>query len=50
MSVKATSVLRELGIMHLVLRHETYKTIFRMVIQALGKITDLLVTMGKIVC
>jgi hypothetical protein len=45
-----TSVVRELGIMHLVLGHETYKIAFGMVIRAFGKITNILVTVGRVVC
>jgi hypothetical protein len=50
MLIMAASVVRELGIMHLVLGHETYKTNYGMVTQALARIIDLLMTMGKIMC
>jgi hypothetical protein len=50
MLVVATNVVRELGIMHLVLGHETYKTLLRTIIQTLGRITDVPVTVGKVVC
>jgi hypothetical protein len=50
MLVMATSVVRELGIMHLVSKHETYKTTSEMVTQAFGRITNILVTMGRVVC
>jgi len=50
MLVMVASVVRELGIMHLVSRHETYKTTFKMVIRALGRITNILVIMGRVVC
>jgi hypothetical protein len=50
MLIMATIVVRELGIMHLVLGHETYKTTSGMVTQTLGRITDLLMTMAEIVC
>ncbi len=50
MLVMVASVIRELGIMHLVSRHETYKTTFGMVIHTLGKITNILVIMGRVVC
>jgi hypothetical protein len=47
MCVMAASVVKEFGIMHLVSGHETYKTTFGMITQALGRIIDILVTMGK---
>jgi hypothetical protein len=50
MSVMATNVVKELGIMHLVVGHETYKTAFGIVIQALGRIVELLVKVGGIIC
>ncbi len=50
MSVMATNVVRELGIMHLVASHETYKTASGIVIQALGRIVELLVKVGRIIC
>jgi hypothetical protein len=50
MSVMATSVVREFGIMHLVAGHETYKTTCGIVTQALGKITKLPVKVGGIIC
>jgi predicted aspartyl protease len=50
MSIMAANVVKELGIMHLVLGHETYKIAFGMVIQALGIIIDIPVTMGRVVC
>jgi hypothetical protein len=50
MLVMVATVVRELGIMHLVLGHETYKTTSGMVTQTLGRITDLLMTMAEIVC
>jgi predicted aspartyl protease len=39
MLVMTASVVRELGIMHLVFGHETYKTTFSIVTRALGRIT-----------
>jgi hypothetical protein len=45
----AASVVRKLGIMHLVLGHEMYKTTSRTIIQALGRIIDILITIGKVV-
>jgi predicted aspartyl protease len=50
MSVMATNVVRELGIMHLVVSHETYKIMSSIVTQALKRITELLIKMGGIIC
>jgi predicted aspartyl protease len=50
MSVMAASVVREFAIMHLVVGHETYKTAFGIMTQALGRITKLLVKVGGIMC
>jgi hypothetical protein len=50
MSVMATDVVKELGIMHLVAGHEIYKTTFSIVMQALGRITELLVKVEGIMC
>jgi predicted aspartyl protease len=50
MSVMAASVVREFGIMHLVVGHETYKTAFGIVTQALGRIVELPVKVGGIIC
>jgi uncharacterized PurR-regulated membrane protein YhhQ (DUF165 family) len=50
MSIMATSVVKELGIMHLVLGHETYKTTSNIITQALERIIDILITLGKVVC
>jgi hypothetical protein len=50
MFVMATSVVRELKIMHWVSRHETYKTIFGMITQALGIIIRIPMTKGKVIC
>jgi hypothetical protein len=47
MFVMAASVVKELKIMHLVLGHEIYKTTSSMITQALGRIIDILVTVGK---
>ncbi len=49
MSVMVTSVVKELGVIHLVSRHETYKTTSNIITQALGKITNILVIVGKVV-
>ncbi len=50
MSVMAVNVVRELGIMHLVAGHETYKTTSGIVTQALGRIVELPVKVGGIIC
>jgi predicted aspartyl protease len=50
MSVMATNVVRELGIMHLVVGHETYKMAFGIVTHALGRIIELPVKVGGIMC
>jgi hypothetical protein len=50
MSVMATSVVRELGIMHLVSSHETYKMTSGIMTQALGRIAELPVRVGGIIC
>ncbi len=47
MSILVAIVMRELGIMHLVTRLESYKTIYRVVTQAMGKIEGLLVWIGN---
>jgi predicted aspartyl protease len=50
MSVMATSTVRELGIMHLVSRHETYKTTSSTITIALGRLGDIHVRIGNVVC
>ncbi len=50
MFIMVTSVVRELKIMHLVSRHETYKTTSNMITQAFGRIIDIPMMMGKVVC
>jgi predicted aspartyl protease len=50
MLVMATSVVTELGIMHLVAGHETYKTTSGIVTHALRRITELPVKVGRIMC
>ncbi len=50
MLVMATNVITKLGIMHLVASHETYKIAFGIVTRALGRITELLVKVGGIIC
>jgi hypothetical protein len=50
MSVMAAVVVRELGMMHLVSRSETYKTASRIVTQAMGRIDELSVKAGGVQC
>jgi predicted aspartyl protease len=50
MSVMATSIIRELGIMHLVSGHETYKTKLRTVTTILGRLNDIHKQVGNVVC
>lgn len=50
MSIMVVNIVRKLSIMHLVVGNETYKTTFRMVTQALGRITKFLMKVGGIVC
>jgi len=50
MLIMATNVIRKLGIMHLVVGHKTYKTAFGIVTHALGRIIELLVKVGRIIC
>lgn len=50
MSIMATNVVRKHGIMHLVASHETYKTTFGIMTQALGRITKLPIKVGRIIC
>jgi predicted aspartyl protease len=50
MLVMATSIVQELGIMNLVSRHETYKTTSVTVTTALGRLDDILVHVGNVVC
>jgi hypothetical protein len=50
MSIMVTNMVRNFDIMHLVLGHEMYKTMSRTIIQALGKITTIPITIGKVVC
>ncbi len=46
----AASIVRELGIMHLVLGHETYKTSLGTIATTLGRLDDILVRVGNVVC
>lgn len=50
MLVMFVAMVHELGIMHLVSRSKAYKTTSRVVIQALGWITDFLVRVGDVQC
>lgn len=43
-------VVHELGIMHLVYRSKSYKTTFRVVTQALGRINELPIRVGDVQC
>jgi len=46
----AANVVRKLGIMHLMVGHETYKTTSGIMTQALRKITKFLAKVGGIIC
>ncbi len=50
MLVMAISVVRKFGIMHVMAKHETYKTMSKIVTHALGRITKIPMKMGEIVC
>jgi predicted aspartyl protease len=50
MSVMVANVVRELGIMHLVSGHETYKTTSRTVTTTLGRLDDIPMCVGNVVC
>ncbi len=50
MLVIAASIVRELGIMHLVSGHETYKTTSGTITTALGRLDDIHVQVGNVVC
>jgi predicted aspartyl protease len=50
MFVMATTVVKELGMMHLVTGFETYKTASGVVTQALGRIDEVLVKVGGVQC
>jgi hypothetical protein len=50
MSVMAAAVVRELGMMHLVTRSETYKTASGVVTQALGRIDEVPVKVEGVQC
>ncbi len=48
MSVMATVIVRELGIMHQVTRSEIYKIVSGLVTQALGRIDDVPIKIGGV--
>jgi predicted aspartyl protease len=50
MSVMAASIVRELGLMHLVSGSETYKTASGAVTQALGRIEEVPIKIGEVQC
>jgi predicted aspartyl protease len=50
MSVVAAAIVRELGMMHLVIGSKTYKTTSRVVTQALGRIDEVHVKVGGVQC
>ncbi|CAN5950853.1 unnamed protein product [Sphagnum jensenii] len=50
MSVMAATVVREMGMMHLVSGSETYKTASGMVTQAMGRIDEVSVKAGGVLC
>jgi predicted aspartyl protease len=50
MFVMAAAVVRELGMMHLVTRTETYKTASGVVTQALGRIDEIPIKVGGLQC
>jgi predicted aspartyl protease len=50
MSVMAANIVQEFGIMHLVSRHETYKITSRTITTALGRLDDIHVRVGNVVC
>jgi predicted aspartyl protease len=49
MSVMVVNKIRKFGIMHLVLRHETYKTTSRIITTILGRLDDIHVRVGNAV-
>ncbi len=50
MSIMAIVVIKELGIMHLVIGSETYKTTSRVITQALGSIDETPIKVGSVQC
>jgi hypothetical protein len=50
MSVMVVAIVRELGIMHLVTKLKTYKIVFGVVIQAMGRINEMPIKVGGVQC
>ncbi len=50
MSMLATAIVRELGIMHLVTRNESYETTSGVITRALGRVDEIQVKIGGIQC
>ncbi len=50
MSVMAAAIVRELGLMHMVSGSETYKTALGVVTQALGRIGEMPIKVGRVQC
>jgi hypothetical protein len=50
MTVMAATVIRELGMMHLVTGSETYKTVSGVITQALGRINEIPIKVGGVQC
>jgi predicted aspartyl protease len=50
MSVIAAAMVREMGMMHLVVGSESYKTTSRVITQALGRIDEVAVSVGGVNC
>jgi len=48
MLMMATTIVRELGIVHSVSGNKSYKTTFSIVTRALGRIIDILVKVGNV--
>jgi len=50
MLVISTSTIQKLGLMHLVVGLESYKTTLQIIMQAMGRVENLLVKVGEIKC
>ncbi len=50
MFVMSTNVVRELGIMHLIICMECYKIASRIITQVLGKINEIMIRVGEVQC
>jgi predicted aspartyl protease len=50
MFVMVIAVIRELGIMHLVTKFETYKTVYGVITQAMGRIDKVPIKVGGVQC